>query len=232
MTTGQISNIKVIKPIAWGLSITGKNILITNHFVDAAPDNYYLGQTTSFPSNTDGIGISGTNVTVDGYYGLNGDDCINITDGGHDIVAKNGYCGFASHGLSVGSLGQDGATASVANVLFQNWTMDNAMYAARVRGHLTSTYLPTDLASSSKHGQGVRARLTALPGKISPPSMLPPLSSLLKSTVITLFVLVWAVVHVLVLTVTLIQIKDLVPPTRINIAQRSTTSVFRTSMAL
>lgn len=143
MTNGQIANIKVIKPIAWGFSISGRNIQITNHFVDAAPDNAVLGQTTSFPSNTDGIGISGTNVTVDGYYGHNGDDCINIVDGGHDIVAKNGYCGFASHGLSIGSLGQNGDEASVANVLFQNWTMDNAVYAARVRGHLKSTYLPS-----------------------------------------------------------------------------------------
>ena len=142
MTNGQIANIKVIKPIAWGFSITGQNIQITNHFVDAAPDNYYLGQTTSFPSNTDGIGISGTNVTIDGYYGLNGDDCINITDGGRNIVAKNGYCGFASHGLSIGSLGEGGSTANVANILFQNWTMDNAVYAARVRGHFKSIYLP------------------------------------------------------------------------------------------
>src|SRR5258706_1806757 len=61
--------------------------------------------------------------------------------------------------------------------------------------------------------------------------MSPLLSSLHKSMVITSFLLAWLFVHVLVPTVTLIQIKDLVPPTRISIAQRSITSVFRTSLA-
>jgi polygalacturonase len=141
VTNGQIANIKVYKPIAWGMSVSGTNVQVTNHFHDAAPINGTRDQAISFPSNTDGIGIGGTNITVDGYYGYNGDDCINITNGGSNIVAKNGYCGFASHGLSIGSLGQDGSTASVSNVLFQNWTMEGAVYAARVRYLLQPTYL-------------------------------------------------------------------------------------------
>lgn len=141
MTNGKIAHIKVIKPIAWGFSITGSNVQVLNHYVDAAPDGATPGQTTSFPSNTDGIAISGSNVTVDGYYGHNGDDCINITNGGRNIVAKNGYCGFSSHGLSIGSLGKDGSTDTVSDVLFQNWTMDNAVNAIRVRNHLQPTAL-------------------------------------------------------------------------------------------
>lgn len=67
------------------------------------------------------------------YYGHNGDDCISVINGGKDIVAKNGFCGFSSHGLSIGSLGRDGANHTVQNVLFKNWTMDGAVYGARVR---------------------------------------------------------------------------------------------------
>ena len=142
MRNGQIANIKVIKPIAWGFGISGANIQIRNHFVDAAPNNGTRDQTTSFPSNTDGFDLTGTNITLDGYYGYNGDDCVTVLSGGRDIVAKNGYCGFSSHGLSIGSLGEDGSEASVANVLFQNWVMDNAVYAARVSVGLLPIYSP------------------------------------------------------------------------------------------
>jgi hypothetical protein len=132
VTNGKIANINVIKPIAAGFSVPGTNITIRNHFVDAMPVNGTRDQTTSFPFNTDGFNLSGTNITLDGYYGHNGDDCVSVGNGGHNIVAKNGYCGFSSHGLSVGSLGKDGSKASVTNILFQNWVMDNAVYAARV----------------------------------------------------------------------------------------------------
>jgi hypothetical protein len=77
--------------------------------------------------------LSGHNITVDGYYGHNGDDCVSVINGAQDIVAKNGYCGFSSHGLSIGSLGRNGANHTVKNVLFKNWTMEGAVYGARVR---------------------------------------------------------------------------------------------------
>ncbi|KAG8983397.1 hypothetical protein FRB90_006062, partial [Tulasnella sp. 427] len=87
----------------------------------------------SFPFNTDGFNLSGQNITLDGYYGHNGDDCVSVVNGARNIVAKNGYCGFSSHGLSVGSLGRNGANHTVANVLFENWTMEGAVYAARFK---------------------------------------------------------------------------------------------------
>jgi len=136
VTNGLVANIRLIKPIAWGISISGANTQVRNTYIDARPANGSKKTGKGFPSNTDGIGINGKNITIDGYYGYNGDDCVAITSGAHDVVAKNGYCGFASHGLSIGSLGQDGATASVSNILFQNWTMDNSVYAARVRDRL------------------------------------------------------------------------------------------------
>jgi hypothetical protein len=138
---GQIFNIKVIKPIAWGFGVHGGNIKIRNHYVDAAPDNVInRSQTKAFPSNTDGFNFGGTNIDLDGYWGRNGDDCVSIVDGAQNITAKNGYCGFSSHGLSIGSLGKDGSAASVSGVVFDTWTMDNADYGARVRVCLQSTY--------------------------------------------------------------------------------------------
>ncbi|KAG8903248.1 hypothetical protein FRC01_009279 [Tulasnella sp. 417] len=126
VSTGTISNIKVIKPVAWGFNIPGTNVKVTNHFVDAAPNNGTRDQTTSFPANTDGFNMSGQNITLDGYYGHNGDDCVSVVNGARNIVAKNGYCGFSSHGLSIGSLGRNSAVQTVANVLFENWTMEGA----------------------------------------------------------------------------------------------------------
>ncbi|TDL30185.1 putative endopolygalacturonase, partial [Rickenella mellea] len=133
VTNGYMTRIKVIKPVAWGWSIPGQNILIENHLVDAKPDNSTRDSTISFPFNTDGFNLSGQNITVNGYYGENGDDCISVVNGARNIVAKNGYCGFSSHGLSIGSLGRNGAVQTVANVLFDHWTMEGAVYGARFK---------------------------------------------------------------------------------------------------
>lgn len=77
--------------------------------------------------------MSGQNITIDGYFGENGDDCVSVINGARDVKVLNGYCGFSSHGLSIGSLGKGGSVQTVANVLFNNWTMDGAVYGARVR---------------------------------------------------------------------------------------------------
>ncbi|EKM76209.1 hypothetical protein AGABI1DRAFT_131529 [Agaricus bisporus var. burnettii JB137-S8] len=134
VTNGLLRKLKVVKPIAWGWNLPGKNLRVEDHFVDAAPHNGTRDNTVSFPFNTDGIFYPlESNITVDGYYGHNGDDCISVINGGKDIVAQNGYCGFCSHGLSIGSLGKGGAVQTVQNVLFKNWTMDGAVYGARFK---------------------------------------------------------------------------------------------------
>ncbi|KAJ7088557.1 pectin lyase fold/virulence factor [Mycena crocata] len=83
--------------------------------------NGLLRNLKSFPFNTDGINISGTNVTVDGYYGHNGDDCISVINGARNVFATNGFCGFYSHGLSIRSLGKNGSFQTVQGV-FKSWT--------------------------------------------------------------------------------------------------------------
>ena len=66
------------------------------------------------------------------YQGDNGDDCVSVINGARDVVAQNGFCGFSSHGLSIGSLGRNGAEHTVQDILFKNWTMEGAVYGARV----------------------------------------------------------------------------------------------------
>ncbi|TEB21468.1 pectin lyase-like protein [Coprinellus micaceus] len=118
VTNGLLRNLKVIKPIAWGWNLPGQNIRVENHFVDAAPNNATRDDSGSFPFNTDGFNLSGKNITVDGYYGHNGDDCV-----------SNGFCGFSSHGLSIGSLGRDGASTfrrgKAENVTWEDITLVN-----------------------------------------------------------------------------------------------------------
>ncbi|KAH7097874.1 pectin lyase fold/virulence factor [Auriculariales sp. MPI-PUGE-AT-0066] len=133
VTNGLLSGLKVIYPVAWGFNLPGKNIRVENHYVWARPTNGTRDVTTSFPFNTDGLNVSGQNVTIDGYYGENGDDCVSVINGARDVQALNGYCGFSSHGLSIGSLGRNGSVQTVANVLFKNWTMDGAVYGARFK---------------------------------------------------------------------------------------------------
>ncbi|KAG6819919.1 hypothetical protein H0H93_007390 [Arthromyces matolae] len=155
VTNGFLKNLKVIKPVAWGWNLPGRNIHVENHYVDAAPTNGTRDTTTSFPFNTDGFNLSGQNITIDGYYGHNGDDCISVINGAKDIVAKNGYCGFSSHGLSIGSLGKGGAYQTVQNVLFKNWTMDGAVYGARA-----TSYHPFGQFKSWTGGSGFADNVT------------------------------------------------------------------------
>ncbi|KAJ7581561.1 pectin lyase fold/virulence factor [Mycena floridula] len=133
VTNGLLRGLKVIKPVAWGWNLPGQNIRVENHFVDAKPDNGTRDNTVSFPFNTDGINVSGQNITIDGYYGHNGDDCVSIINGARDVLAQNGFCGFSSHGLSIGSLGKGGSIQTVQGVVFKNWTMDGAVYGARFK---------------------------------------------------------------------------------------------------
>ncbi|KAL0952793.1 hypothetical protein HGRIS_007018 [Hohenbuehelia grisea] len=133
VTNGLLRNLKVIKPVAWGWNVPGQNVRIENHFVDAAPNNGTRDNTVSFPFNTDGFNLSGQNITLDGYYGHNGDDCVSVVNGARNILAQNGFCGFSSHGLSIGSLGRNGANQTVKDVIFKNWTMDGAVYGARFK---------------------------------------------------------------------------------------------------
>ncbi|KAI5656603.1 hypothetical protein M9H77_25396 [Catharanthus roseus] len=66
--------------------------------------------------NTDEIHITGsTNVDLSYCVISAGDDCVSIVGGSHDIMATNMVCG-PSHGISIGSLGEDGKIDIVSNI--------------------------------------------------------------------------------------------------------------------
>ncbi|KAF4586193.1 hypothetical protein EYR38_010467 [Pleurotus pulmonarius] len=132
VTNGLLRKLKVIKPVAWGWNLPGQNIRVEDHFVDAAPDNSTRDSTVLKYLNV-GFNLSGQNITIDGYYGHNGDDCVSVVNGARNILAQNGFCGFSSHGLSIGSLGRNGANQTVKDVVFKNWTMEGAVYGARFK---------------------------------------------------------------------------------------------------
>ena len=46
----------------------------------------------------------------------NGDDCLAVGSPASNIVFRNSYCN-GGHGLSIGSLGENGAVAAVENIL-------------------------------------------------------------------------------------------------------------------
>ncbi|CAN1159615.1 Probable polygalacturonase At3g15720 [Linum perenne] len=83
--------------------------------------------------NTDGIDISGsTNVYVrDSYIGT-GDDCIAINGFCSYINITRVFCG-PGHGISVGSLGQDGAYQTVSNVVVKDCVFNRTLNAARIK---------------------------------------------------------------------------------------------------
>ena len=56
-------------------------------------------------------------VVIDGFTISNGDDAVAIQSGAANVLVQNGFVGHHSHGMSIGSLGQNqGLFASVSNV--------------------------------------------------------------------------------------------------------------------
>jgi polygalacturonase len=73
-------------------------------------------------------------VLIDGFTVSNGDDAVAIQSGAANVLVQNGYIGHHSHGMSIGSLGQNqGLFASVSNVTIRDITVDGAVYASRIK---------------------------------------------------------------------------------------------------
>lgn len=124
---GSISQFKSRKPIAWGLSLHGNDITVTDTIIDA----YSTG---GFPFNTDGIGVKGTNVNISRFTIYNGDDAVAVTSGAHNVYVSDGAFGYGSHGLSIGSLGSNQASiANVSNIHFDDITAIDCLYASRIK---------------------------------------------------------------------------------------------------
>eukprot|EP00253_Pinus_taeda_P020817 PITA_20817 len=83
--------------------------------------------------NTDGIHIQRVqNAQIDNCVIETGDDCISISSGSSTINVKNINCG-PGHGISIGSLGENGEAAKIDEILVQNVTFSGTSNGARIK---------------------------------------------------------------------------------------------------
>jgi hypothetical protein len=127
-TNGSMKYYKSRKPIAWNVQLIGNNITVSDSIIDA------YSTSSAFPFNTDGFDVTGTNIKILNSVIFNGDDAIAVQSGSHNVLFQGGTIGYQSHGMSIGSLGQNQASfANVSNIAFNDITVINAVYAARFK---------------------------------------------------------------------------------------------------
>lgn len=140
-TTGSITNLKLRKPIAWGVNLVGTDITVTNPFIDAFSSG-------GFPFNTDGFDILAKNVLIQGAYINNGDDAIAVESGTSNVLVRDSTF-VNGHGTSIGSLGQDQTKfARIDNVTFDRITMKDSLYAARFKSWVGGQGLASNITWS------------------------------------------------------------------------------------
>lgn len=123
-----MQHMKIHQMIAWGVAVSGKNITISDTFIDV------FSNSSAFPFNTDGFDVKGDHISILDSTIFNGDDAIAVQSGSTNILFQGGTIGYQSHGMSIGSLGQNQAQkATVANVTFDDITVIDAVYAARFK---------------------------------------------------------------------------------------------------
>ncbi|KAF2097651.1 pectin lyase-like protein [Rhizodiscina lignyota] len=127
-TNGSMQHYKSRKPIAWNVQLIGENITVTDTFIDA------YSVSGSFPFNTDGFDVTGTNINIFNSIIYNGDDAIAVQSGSHGVLFQGGTIGYQTHGMSIGSLGQNQASfANVTDIHFDDITVVNGVYASRFK---------------------------------------------------------------------------------------------------
>ncbi|KAF3783964.1 putative polygalacturonase [Nymphaea thermarum] len=125
----RISNLSLVNSQKMHVNIQhSSNVLISNVTI-LAPGN---------SPNTDGIHLHASqNVHIDQCTIRTGDDCISIVTDSSNIVMTNIYCG-PGHGISIGSLGADGKTATVENIHLKNATFHGTTNGVRIKSWQTS----------------------------------------------------------------------------------------------
>ncbi|KAG0472401.1 hypothetical protein HPP92_016947 [Vanilla planifolia] len=83
--------------------------------------------------NTDGIHVTGTtNINITNCNIATGDDCISIVTGSHTVRANGITCG-PGHGISIGSLGEDGSNDQVSDVIVDTATLSGTSNGVRIK---------------------------------------------------------------------------------------------------
>lgn len=127
-TKGSLKHYKSRKPIAWNVQLVGDSIEVSDSIIDA------YSTSGSFPFNTDGFDVTGTNIKITNSVIFNGDDAIAVQSGSHNVLFESATIGYQSHGMSIGSLGQDQSLfANVSNIKFNDVSCVNSVYAARFK---------------------------------------------------------------------------------------------------
>ncbi|CAK7353658.1 unnamed protein product [Dovyalis caffra] len=99
------------------------DVLVSNLHITAPEDS----------PNTDGMDISrSTHVRIQNSTIGTGDDCIAVNGGCYDVKINNIACG-PGHGISVGSLGQNGVKDTVEEVHVWNCSFNGTQNAARIK---------------------------------------------------------------------------------------------------
>ncbi|XP_074289503.1 putative polygalacturonase At3g15720 [Silene latifolia] len=132
-----------------------------NHIEVEASQNVEMSQlniVAPFDSpNTDGIDIaSSSHVYIHQSFIGTGDDCIALKGESYFVNITGIHCG-PGHGISVGSLGEGGATDVVENVFVRNCTLNGTTNGARIKtwqggsGHVSGVTFEGIILVNSKH---------------------------------------------------------------------------------
>ncbi|XP_030958784.1 probable polygalacturonase At3g15720 [Quercus lobata] len=106
---------------------------ISIKFCDNATLSYLNISAPESSPNTDGVDISSsTNVSIHDSYIGTGDDCIAVNDKTTGINITRIVCG-PGHGISVGSLGANRASATVEEVYVKNCSFNGTLNGARIK---------------------------------------------------------------------------------------------------
>jgi polygalacturonase len=143
-TNGSLRYYKSHKPIAWNVQLVGDNIEVSDSIIDA------YSTSGSFPFNTDGFDVTGTNIKITNSVIFNGDDAIAVQSGSHNVLFESATIGYQSHGMSIGSLGQDQSSfANVSNIRFNDVSCINSVYAARFKSWIGGQGLAKNITWSN-----------------------------------------------------------------------------------
>ncbi|KAH8773217.1 pectin lyase fold/virulence factor [Hyaloscypha finlandica] len=144
------SGFQVPKPIAWNVQLIGNDITVSDAIIDA------YSMTASFPFNTDRFDVTGTNINITNSVIFNGDDSIAVHSGSHNVLFEKATIGYQTHGMSIGSLGQNQASfANVSNITFNNVAVINGVYAARFKSWIGGQGLAKNITWSNSRSYNV-----------------------------------------------------------------------------
>ncbi|CAI9099964.1 OLC1v1036867C1 [Oldenlandia corymbosa var. corymbosa] len=130
------------------------------HFILKQLQSVYVNNVTIVAPedspNTDGIHITGsTNVTIENCNIGTGDDCISIVDGSSYVKGSNILCG-PGHGVSIGSLGKNGADDRVEHVEMRDIVFTNTQNGARIKTWQGGRGFAKHILFEGVHSNGAR----------------------------------------------------------------------------